>query len=59
VLPSSLFLSKGENEMKLTDEQRIVLQGHWKMLIKNEVDPIMLQQIILDMIEIILKGETS
>jgi hypothetical protein len=46
-------------KMKLTDEQRIVLQGHWKMLIKNEVDPIMLQQIILDMIEIILKGETS
>jgi len=45
--------------MKLTDEQRTVLQGHWKMLIKNEVDLYMLQQIILDIIEIILKGETS
>jgi len=49
----------GLEKMKLTDEQRTVLQGHWKMLIKNEVDPYMLQQIILDMIEIILKGETS
>lgn len=29
------------------------------MLIKNEVDPIMLQQIILDLLEIILKGEQS
>ena len=45
--------------MKLTDEQRIVLQGHWKMLIKNELDPYMLQQIILDLLEIILKGEQS
>ena len=45
--------------MKLTDEQRIVLQGHWKLLIKNEVDPYMLQQILLDLIEIILKGENS
>lgn len=49
----------GLEKMKLTDEQRIVLQGHWKMLIKNEVDPFMLQQIILDLLEIILKGEQS
>ena len=45
--------------MKLTDEQRIVLQGHWRMLIKNELDLYMIQQIILDMIEIMLKGEQS
>jgi hypothetical protein len=47
--------------MKLTDEQRRVLQDHWRELVKRENDQqsSYIEKIILDILQVILKGETS
>ena len=46
--------------MKLTDEQRKVLQDHWRSLVSKSSTLITdVESILLDIIQIILKGETS